>query len=85
MDSPTKAPGRPTKVSVELAKRIAQLIVSGNSMRESAEASGLDGASLFNYLAWAKAGDPAFQEFARIIEDAKTQRTTWRRHAQDDK
>lgn len=80
MDSPTKTPGRPSKVSPELAKRIAALIMAGNDMRESAEACGLDGASLFNYMAAAKAGDPTFAEFARIIEDAKTRRKTWRRH-----
>ncbi len=71
--------GRPSKVSPELAKAIARLILEGNTERAAAEACGLDGASFFSYLASAKAGDPQFQEFARTIQDAKDQRQTWRR------
>ena len=81
MDSPTKNVGRPSKVSPELAKRIASLMLQGISERQAAEASGLDGASFFSYLQQAKAGDPEFAEFARIIDDAKAQRSTWRKPA----
>ena len=84
MDSavpPTKAVGRPTKVSADLARRIARLIVEGATERAAAEASGLDGASFFAYLHQAKAGDSTFAEFARIIGEAKEQRKTWRKPA----
>ncbi len=81
MDSP-RAPGRPSKVSPALAKQIALLILEGNPERAAAEACGLDGASFFSYLAQAKAGDPQFAEFARIIESAKEQRRTWRKTPQ---
>lgn len=77
MDS--AGPGRPTKVSIDIAKRIASLLLQGVSEREAAEASGLDGASFFNYIARAKAGDQMYADFARIIEEAKEQRRTWRR------
>ena len=77
--TPTKAPGRPSKVSPELAKSIARLIVEGATERAAAEACGLDGASFFSYLAQAKAGDPQFADFARTIQEAKDQRKTWRR------
>ncbi len=76
---PLKTPGRPSKASPELAKRIALLILEGSTERAASEACGLDGASLFSYLAQAKAGDPAYADFARIIAEAKDQRRTWRR------
>ncbi len=69
--SPTsdeKTPGRPTKATPALAKQIALLILEGNPERESAEACGLDGASFFSFMAQAKAGDPAYAEFARVIQ-----------------
>ncbi len=79
MDLPTKAPGRPTKVSNDIAKRIASLLLQGVTEKEAAEASGIDSASFFAYLAAGKAGDPQFADFTRIITEAKEQRSTWRR------
>ncbi len=76
MDSP-RDPGRPSKATPALAKQIALLVLEGQPLRAAAEACGLDGASLFSYLAQAKAGDPAYQDFARVIESAKEQRRTW--------
>ncbi len=76
MDSP-RDPGRPSKATPALAKQIALLVLEGQPLRAAAEACGLDGASLFSYLAHAKAGDPAYQDFARVIESAKEQRRTW--------
>ncbi len=73
--------GRPSKVSPALAKQIALLISEGQPERDAAEACGLDGASFYNYLSRAKAGDPQFAEFARIIEAAKESRRTWRKPA----
>lgn len=71
--------GRPSKVSPDLAKRIANLILQGQTERAAAEACGLDGASFFNYLNLAKGGDPAYADFGRIVAEAKEQRKTWRR------
>ncbi len=79
MDQPQQ--GRPSKVSPELAKRIAALLEQGIPERQAAEASGLDAASFFNYINAGKAGDPAYAEFYAIIEQAKETRKTWRRHA----
>ncbi len=75
--TPTKTPGRPSKASPELARRIALLILEGNPERQAAEACGLDAASFFSYLA--QSSDPQYADFARIIEEAKSQRKTWRK------
>ncbi len=86
MDSPNsppppneKAPGRPSKVSVALARQIALLILEGQSERAAAEACGLDAASFFAYMQQAKAGDPEYSEFAHVISSAKEQRRSWRK------
>ncbi len=75
--APTKTPGRPSKASPELARRIALLILEGSTERAAAEACGLDAASFFSYLAQSQ--DPQYSDFARIIAEAKDQRRTWRR------
>ncbi len=79
VDEPMKAPGRPSKVSVALARQIALLILEGQPERAAAEACGLDGASFFSWLQQAKAGDPQFAEFAHVISSAKEQRRSWRK------
>ena len=83
MDSPSapNKPGRPSKVSADLGRRIASLIVEGNSERAPAEACGLDAASFFNFMHLAKTGDMQYAEFARIITEAKEQRRTWKKPA----
>ncbi len=76
------APGRPSKVSVALARQIALLILEGSPERAAAEACGLDGASFFNFMARARGGDPEYAEFAGVIASAKEQRRSWRKPAQ---
>ncbi len=71
--------GRPEKVSVEVAKRIANLLLQGITEAAAAEACGIDRASFFNYMNRATAGEPEYQEFGRIIREAKDQRKTWKK------
>lgn len=73
--------GRPTKVSTDLAKRIANLLLQGVTEKQAAEASGLDAASFFDYMKKGASGDPLFLEFRRIVEEAKLQRKTWEKPA----
>lgn len=63
--------GRPSKVSSELADRIAQAIQAGQTEAEAAEAAGIDRASFFNYMKWGRANRPEFMEFFRIVSAAK--------------
>lgn len=54
-------------------------MIEGVTEHEAAEASGLDAASFFSYMKHARAGESEYVDFARIIEDAKMQRKTWRK------
>ena len=62
-----KGPGQPTKLSIELAKRIAARIRRGQTMADSAEAEGIDRSSLFNYM---KDSSDMGEEFRSIIAAA---------------
>ena len=58
--------GRPTKMNLDLARRIAAKVKKGIRMADAAESEGIDRSSLFNYMN----NSP---EFAAIVNAALSQ------------
>lgn len=73
--------GRPSKVSAELGKKIANLLLQGITEKEAAMACGLDPASFFSFMKQGAAGVPEYAQFRQIVEAAKLQRKTWKKPA----
>lgn len=62
--------GQPTKANTKLAHQIALLVSRGVKLADAAEQSGVDHASLNNWMKWGREGREPWASFQEIVTDA---------------